>query len=307
MATFASGFPTFGALHWDADKNQLWVVCDNNCDGRSRVFEVNSNGSFALVADTPAPRAWPTSTTRASRSRRTASASAAASRSTGPTTATPAATRCEPAPSPARPRRRPSGAPAGRPPTTAKGDFNGDGFGDLAIGAPGENDGAGAVHVLYGSATGLSTTGSQFWSQDSAGIADTAEAGDDFGRSLAVGNFNGDGFNDLAIGAPGENIGAGTVHVLYGSASGLTATGSQQWTQASTGVGDDPEPGDHFGATLAAGNLDTSTVASELVIGAPDEDIGAWTDAGIVHVLCPASAPMRQMLRIEEGRISGSS
>ena len=82
-----------------------------------------------------------------------------------------------------------------------------------------------------------------------------------------------------------RTVGAGTVHVLYGSASGLTATGSQQWTQASTGVGDDPEPGDHFGATLAAGNLDTSTVASELVIGVPDEDIGAATDAGIVQVL----------------------
>ena len=36
-------------------------------------------------------------------------------------------------------------------PTTAKGDFNGDGFGDLAVGAPGENFSAGAVHVLYGS------------------------------------------------------------------------------------------------------------------------------------------------------------
>ena len=161
-------------------------------------------------------------------SRRTASASAAASRSTGPTTATPAATRCAPAPSCAR---RPIGRAGWSAPTTAKGDFNGDGFGDLAIGAPGENLGAGAVHVLYGSATGLTTTGSQFLSQGAGGIADAAEAGDEFGRSLAVGNFNSDGFNDLAIGAPGENRGAGTVHVLYGSASGLTATGSQQWTQ----------------------------------------------------------------------------
>ena len=55
VATFASGFPTFGALHLDADENQLWVVCDNNCDGRSRVFEVNSAGSFAAVADYARP------------------------------------------------------------------------------------------------------------------------------------------------------------------------------------------------------------------------------------------------------------
>jgi hypothetical protein len=55
VATFASGFPTFGALHWDADENQLWVVCDDNCDGRSRVFEVNSSGNFAVVAEYARP------------------------------------------------------------------------------------------------------------------------------------------------------------------------------------------------------------------------------------------------------------
>ena len=168
--------------------------------------------------------------------------------------------------------------------TAVRGDFDGDGFGDLAIGVS-ENSGQGAVHILRGSATGITTAGSQFWSQNSIGIADTAENGDDFGRSLAVGNFNGDGFADLAIGTPGENAGAGAVHVLYGSASGLTATGSEFWTQASTAVGDEPEPGDHFGATLASGNVNSSTVATELVIGAPDEDIGAATDAGIVQIL----------------------
>ena len=55
VASFASGFPTFAALHWDADENQLWVVCDNNCDGRSRLFEVNSNGVFAVVAEYARP------------------------------------------------------------------------------------------------------------------------------------------------------------------------------------------------------------------------------------------------------------
>ena len=55
VATFASGFPTFGALHLDPDENQLWVVCDNNCDGRSRVFQVNSSGNFAAVAEYARP------------------------------------------------------------------------------------------------------------------------------------------------------------------------------------------------------------------------------------------------------------
>jgi hypothetical protein len=65
-------------------------------------------------------------------------------------------------------------------------DFNGDGAADLAIGARGENNFAGAVHVLYGSAGRLTAAGSQRWSQDSPGIADVAEDFDSFGESLAA-------------------------------------------------------------------------------------------------------------------------
>ncbi|HYL59241.1 MAG TPA: hypothetical protein VEU51_10245, partial [Candidatus Acidoferrales bacterium] len=115
----------------------------------------------------------------------------------------------------------------------AKGDFNGDGIGDLAIGIPdedlsGQTD-AGAVVVIYGSAaSGLIPAGaagvpaSQFWTQDSPGILDIAEAGDHFGAALAAGDFNHDGFSDLAIGVPGEDTSAGTdagaVNIIYGSA-----------------------------------------------------------------------------------------
>jgi FG-GAP repeat len=93
--------------------------------------------------------------------------------------------------------------------TALRADFNGDGAADLAIGAPGENSASGVVHVLYGSGTGLTATGSQLWSQDSPGIAGGAEAGDIFGFALAAGDFNGDSRADLAIGAPGENNFAG--------------------------------------------------------------------------------------------------
>lgn len=136
------------------------------------------------------------------------------------------------------------------------GDFNGDTRADLAIGAPGENGFAGLVHVLYGSEpAGLTATGSQLWWQNSAGIADVTESGDGFGSALAAGDFNGDTRVDLAIGAPGENSFAGLVHVLYGSAAGLTATGSQVWSQNSPGIADVAEAFDVFGETLAAGTL----------------------------------------------------
>ena len=69
------------------------------------------------------------------------------------------------------------------------GDFNGDGRSDLAIGVPGENEGGGAVNILYGSTAGLTTTGSQVWTQDSASIAGAVETGDWFGATLAAADF----------------------------------------------------------------------------------------------------------------------
>ena len=68
-------------------------------------------------------------------------------------------------------------------------DFDGDGVGDLAVGAVGEDLGAvlnaGAVNVLYGTAgTGLPGSGGQLFSQDSPGVEDQAEAGDGFGGAV---------------------------------------------------------------------------------------------------------------------------
>jgi hypothetical protein len=72
--------------------------------------------------------------------------------------------------------------------TLSAGDYDGDGKADLAIGVPHENTsgvvGAGAVQVLYGTATGVRPAGSQLWNQDSPGIEDAAETDDAFGGAL---------------------------------------------------------------------------------------------------------------------------
>ena len=173
-------------------------------------------------------------------------------------------------------------------------DFNGDGFADLAVGVPGEDVDAivdaGAVQVLYGSSTGL-TTADQLWTQDDTGT-DSSEDADWFGSALATGDFNGDGYTDLAVAAQSEDVeaigNAGAVNVLYGSSGGLTATGDQFWHQDSSGVIDTAESDDDFGWSLAAANFGESSQA-DLAVGVPNEDVEAVGDAGAVNVLYGSS------------------
>jgi hypothetical protein len=177
------------------------------------------------------------------------------------------------------------------------GDFDNDGFDDLAIGAPGEDTGGrnadGSVNVLFGSTTGLTATGDQLWGQNSPGVLGGAESNDRFGAALGVGDFNSDGFDDLAIGAPGEDTdgrnAAGGVNVLFGSAAGLTATGDQFWGQNSPGVLGGAENFDFFGDVLTVGDFDDDGF-DDLAIGAPGEDIGAIANAGATTVLFGSAA-----------------
>jgi hypothetical protein len=171
----------------------------------------------------------------------------------------------------------------------AAGDFNHDGFADLAASAPVESVGsvvsAGVGSVLYGSATGLTSTGGQLFTQ----VGDTPGASDRFGAALVAGDFNHDGFADLAASAPDESVGslggAGAVSVLYGSATGLTSSGGQLFTQ----VGSTPEEGDGFGVGLATGDFNHDGFA-DLAAGAPWEDVGSVGDAGAVSVLYGSAA-----------------
>jgi len=149
----------------------------------------------------------------------------------------------------------------------AAGDFDNDGFADLAVGAPFENVGAtaaaGAVSALYGSAgAGLTTTGAQSFTQ----VGGAVEPDDQFGAALASGDFDRDGVADLGAGAPGENVGgvlgAGAVSALYGSAGGLTTSGGQLFTQNSAGVPGAAEEFDFFGDALAVGDTGPATTAT---------------------------------------------
>jgi hypothetical protein len=175
----------------------------------------------------------------------------------------------------------------------AKGDFNGDGFTDLAVGAPSEDVGAapsgGAVNVFYGSAAGLPAT-------SQVRLQGNPEVGDQFGFALDAGLFNDDDFLDLAVGAPGETVGgqlsAGAVSVFYGSAAGLPAT-SQGLFQGN------PEQGDRFGAALVAGFFNADQ--GDLAVGAPGEDVGSAGGAGAVSVFsgAPGGLPVASQVLLQ--------
>ncbi|SDT43702.1 FG-GAP repeat-containing protein [Friedmanniella luteola] len=174
----------------------------------------------------------------------------------------------------------------------AVGDFDGDDVDDLAVGVDGENAGAGVVAVLPGrSGVGVGAGPALALGQASPRVPGAAEEGDRFGGALAAGDVTGDGHDDLAVGAPGENgvgpdrrSGAGSVTFLRGSATGITTTGSQGWTQDSPGVQGVAGPDDAFGSALAMGHLDGGPLL-DLAVGAPRDAVGSVGRAGSVTVL----------------------
>ena len=174
------------------------------------------------------------------------------------------------------------------------GDFDGDGYADLAISNPGERTPTGAafgggVWIFYGGATGLHLDQPQHVTQDTEGVPDDMEEYDFFGGALAAGDLNGDGRDDLAVGAKGETVNgaerAGAVFVLYGSATGLTTIGAQLITQDTEGVPSHAEPHDGFGTAVAIGDM-TGDGYDDLAVSAPFEgDSVEERELGIVMLL----------------------
>lgn len=180
----------------------------------------------------------------------------------------------------------------------AFGDFDDDGRDELVVGRPRRNaageTAAGDVGIYRRLPNG-SWPEIANWNQASPGILGAPEAEDLFGSALAVGDFNDDGIDDLAIGVPGEAVGAttaaGAVQILYGVAGqGLSANGNQMFHQDSANVPGGAETGDRFGSDLAAGDVDCDGT-DDLVVGTPSEDAGATIDVGTVTVL-PGSDPL---------------
>ena len=133
----------------------------------------------------------------------------------------------------------------------AAGDFNGDGFSDIIVGARGDSK----VYVYYGSASGIPKTPSVILLGEGNG--------GEFGRNLTAGDINGDGYIDAIVGAHGYNAGLGShqgkVYIYLGGPNGLGPN------PASTLVGE--VQNSEFGRALAVGDM-TGDGIGDLIVGA---------------------------------------
>ncbi len=162
------------------------------------------------------------------------------------------------------------------------GDLNGDGFGDVVVGAPlyanGQTD-EGRIYVYLGSASGLASS--------PALVAESNQASAHFGSSVSTaGDVNGDGFDDLVVGAPLFDNGQtdeGRAFLFRGSAVPLAT--APAWTAESN------QANAQFGFSVAgAGDVNGDRYA-DLVIGSPLYDNGQTNEGRAWVYLGSGSGP----------------
>jgi len=155
---------------------------------------------------------------------------------------------------------------ASEPLAATIGDFDKNGYGDIAVGLPWNNDGKGIVSVWRGTSSGPS--GSMTYNQASSGVSGSPEADDNFGYSVSAGDTNGDGYADLAVGVPQEDVDGkedqGGVTVFRGGSGGLTGTRSTWIPQTVLGPADSYVS---FGSAVRLRDLDRDGKA-DLTVGA---------------------------------------
>ncbi len=168
--------------------------------------------------------------------------------------------------------------------SVAMGDVNGDGFADVAVGSPGED----IVRLYYGSATP---------DEIADLVLQGSQAGERFGAAVALGDLDGDGADEILVGAPMNDTGgvdAGAVYVFLGNqdaGADLTRNGGQA--------------GEMFGAAVTSGKDLNGDGVDDWVVGAPGYD-GIAADAGRAYLFWGAGLDGGEDL-VLEGEAGGDA
>ena len=176
--------------------------------------------------------------------------------------------------------------------SVSSGDINGDGIADVIIGAanadPGGRDKAGEAYVIYGSASMPDTVTIDLNVTQANVTIYGNVSGDCSGRSVSSGDVNGDGIDDVIIGAsyaaPGGRVNAGAAYVIYGNASMPdTVTIDLNATQANVTIYGNAS-GDELGHSVSSGDINNDGIA-DVIIGAVLADPGGRNLAGEAYVI----------------------
>lgn len=171
----------------------------------------------------------------------------------------------------------------------APGDLNNDGFTDIVVGAPGDDEGGidrGAIYILFLDASGQVQSYQKIANQ-LGGLGDVLSDGDRFGTALSpLPDLDGDGINELLVGAPYSDDGGldrGALWVLFMNNDGSVRQ-SQKISATQGGFQGDLFDGDHFANSVTTlSDLDGDGV-SELVVGASGTD-RQGLDRGAIWIL----------------------
>ncbi|MFD3657365.1 FG-GAP and VCBS repeat-containing protein [Streptomyces sp. NPDC058620] len=154
------------------------------------------------------------------------------------------------------------------------GDFDKNGYGDIAVANPYESSDRGTVTLWYGTSTGPGSKSAKL-SQATSGVVGAAEPNDGFGSALSAGDTDGDGYADLAVGVPGESVGtkeyAGGAHLFRGGSGGLSGARSAMIDKTLPGVAGGTVAEDMFGSDLRVRDLNRDGKA-ELTVLVPWEN-----------------------------------